>query len=745
MRLTLRTLLAYLDDILEPQDAAEISRKIEESKFATDLIHRIRNSTRRLRLGAPPVDAKGIGLDANTVSEYLDNIKKMRPEQIADFEKVCLESDVHLAEVASCHQILALVLGQPAEVDDDMRARMYRLGTGELPAEQAAPPAAPSPEPSAVPAPLLLDTEDRRESPLTAPRATLSGGAKPDYRQVGKKVPVQSLAITLVCGFLLAVVALRAMGPFGSAHPVWRLLSGRGEAVVAEQTDRGERPESPTAESGVSPSRDEEAGEKPIVEPSESTPVPPTVDETGTPTARSSGETAGPVVAVPSAEAALPPALPPAEAPAPGAEMAAAETASPLPPAPADEADTAPSPSAPERLSVGRYISEEQVLAQLDNESGSWFRLATDAPLSRGQQLLALPTYRPQILLAPNLKITFAGEAGATAFEPFSSELATLQIDYGRALVVSADSNPAQVHLALADLEGVAGLSDPDSILAVEVVPFVPDGLDPVATPHRAAVRLVAVSGQVSWAEGTAEQTITAGESLVLGLDGSPRRDPAGPLPTWIEGTDASDIELRASRELRRHLALVRPLNLSLLERTEFRQEEVRALAARCLASLDVFDPTLKALDDPAQRSYWPAHFDALRKAVNRHSEAAERVLADLQKSYGDDGRALFRLLWGFTPEQLESGADRELVRHLEHPTMIGRVLAIENLRRITDKTMLFNAWLPPSQEKSKIIKWQKAAEEGSIRYPKTPPAPPKPAPAPTGGGSPAKPARAAS
>ena len=96
MRLTLRTLLAWLDDTLSPAEVREIGNQVAESPFAQELKGRIQLVTRQRRLTIPPTDGPN-ATDPNLVAAYLDN--ELAPEHVADFEKLCLTSDVNLAEV----------------------------------------------------------------------------------------------------------------------------------------------------------------------------------------------------------------------------------------------------------------------------------------------------------------------------------------------------------------------------------------------------------------------------------------------------------------------------------------------------------------------------------------------------------------------------------------------------------------------------------------------------------------------
>ena len=135
MRLTLRTLLAWLDDTLSAAQVREIGKQVNESPVAKELVERIHRVTRQRRLTVPP--SKGPeGVDPNVVAAYLDN--ELDPDAVAELEKKCLTSDLHLAEVASAHQILSLI-GQKAKVPAEARQRMYHLIKGREAVRSQAP------------------------------------------------------------------------------------------------------------------------------------------------------------------------------------------------------------------------------------------------------------------------------------------------------------------------------------------------------------------------------------------------------------------------------------------------------------------------------------------------------------------------------------------------------------------------------------------------------------------------------
>jgi hypothetical protein len=344
--------------------------------------------------------------------------------------------------------------------------------------------------------------------------------------------------------------------------------------------------------------------------------------------------------------------------------------------------------------------------------------MAPDSPLLTGQRIISLPTYRPQMLLSPNIKVTLAGESHLEVGQTKVEAAPLLKIESGRAIIVPLGEPEVAVRLESAGRTGSVMFADADSVMAVDVMKYLPPGQHPELDPATGIIQLFALSGQIAWREeGKEEFVVGAGQVLTMEGAGAPALFEAGELPAWVAGNDLADIDRLASTELRQNLATDRPLSLSLLERTEHRQVEVRSLACRSLCSLDMFDAAINALDGPGLRSYWFAQFDAIQGAMGRNSESAIKLQRSLEKLTGDDAGLMYELFCGFNADQLAAGGAKELVDALEHERVSTRVLAYENLRRITDKTQLFRPEQPPAQQKGEVMKWRRNLDAGAIVY----------------------------
>ena len=123
MRLTLRIILSYLNQVLGPEDSRTIESQIAQDPSTAQLIRRIQEAVRHTALQAGNRDIST--LDPNLVAEYLDN--DLSAEEVLDFEKICLESDGSLAEVASCYHTLTEVLSGVAPPEPHLRQRLCDL------------------------------------------------------------------------------------------------------------------------------------------------------------------------------------------------------------------------------------------------------------------------------------------------------------------------------------------------------------------------------------------------------------------------------------------------------------------------------------------------------------------------------------------------------------------------------------------------------------------------------------------
>jgi hypothetical protein len=132
MRLTLRTLLAYLNQSnLNLRAIERIEAKVRETPAAAKLIEDLKRIASDPEIAALPPDCEEGQKDANWVAEYLDNA--LPDYHVESFEKLAFDSSLLLSEICGCHEILsAICRNETTLAPAVLRQRAYEIGRTPL-------------------------------------------------------------------------------------------------------------------------------------------------------------------------------------------------------------------------------------------------------------------------------------------------------------------------------------------------------------------------------------------------------------------------------------------------------------------------------------------------------------------------------------------------------------------------------------------------------------------------------------
>lgn len=765
MRLTLRTLLAYLDDVLEPAQTKEIGAKISESSAAVSLVGHIRDVMRRRRLTAPELSGPGSGLDPNTVAEYLDNT--LPPESVADVEKVCLESDVHLAEVAACHQILTLVLGEPVEISFESRERMYALGpmgahqyagAGET-GFQAGGNGHSQPSSSSVP-----------QKPALA--ATIPDYLKP--RPLWKRI-LPYAAIALVAGAWLGLLAfdpslvpsyLGGRGdtaqtpPDGSDETLalvepeakdvenaaalnTREAEQSARPVPAPQTESDAAAEAPAEPVRIDPPPppDEVADDRPILadEPPVNIFVPPLPEESGL----NSDQVAVVEDRIPPSSAVPLPGKQTDEQPRVNVQPAAA--------GPTEPPQTAPRPAVPARqFPRVEYTSLTGVLLNHSSDSDEWRALPHRSIIHEGERIACPEPFDADLQVGEDglVRAALRGGTAVKLLGPSQAGSFGFGLEEGRLVLenekVEDDDGESQrvamgiqVQGELWQLELMTG----DTVCGLEIVPQQPDQFEQEALKNAYTGGVYVLSGSVRFADGSGRVHMI-GEKSWFSLTPQDREALADPeipatysplltIPQWLVSDDQS-----VSAIMRRYASLFeeefnrdQPVGLTIPAIIQSPRPKISELAVKCLALTDNYEALVLALARADHEEARLAAIVGLRRWLPTAPENKDALKEAVQKRFHpEQADIVYELLWGYDEDDLMRTEplptpSMRLVEWLGHNHIAVRELAFYHIYRLTGRKYDYRPLSSPAHRDRAIERWQsELAGSGALLGPNQPP-----------------------
>lgn len=697
MRLTLRTLLAWLDGVLPATEQDELAAKVASSPIAPKLVDRIRAAMARPGLVAPRPDGRGLADDPNTIAEFLDNV--LPAERLETFERVCIDSDMHLAEAADCHATLAELARDPAAVmplDRRLRKRLLeevaRGGRGEEPVE-------PQQRPHEDSAATVAALKDAIAANRSVTRGVAAG--QPAGRRGASWAAWLSAGVALL--LLVGLVGLLARSLLVSPTRGREVAAARQREIPPAVGPAAPVPEAPPAPAGS-------AVEESAVAPAdrEGAPMPPAPDVPAAAAAPSSppatNPAALPVAAVPGVEPPEVPA-PPQPNPPPTLPLPVMELAEPEPAGPADE--VAPPGAAPPAAGVppGAVAEGGVVLHRVgEDRAARWETLVGGDPLEPVEEF-AVPAHSFPRVTRTKGELSIRLHPGTLAALVTDADgTPRLEVVFGRA-VAWTEAAESKLGITAGGLSGVVSLGK-GKPLGIAVDLLREPGTDPTVVPPGRTVLLHATGG-IAW-----RQTEVDGgppgrplEGIDLEHDLPPRSElvwtsaepgaarvaPVGRSPDWM-GRQVAEARLdqRAGAEVASRLAAADrdAAEETLAAMTDDRQPEHRMAAAATLALLGDYEPAVALLcDDSAERRLRDGQWTTLEAATIQQALArGANAAAKLREAFaarGPAGRAdeLFLLARGLSAGEREAGGALALVDALaaEQPLVVRRY-AFKNL-----------------------------------------------------------------
>ena len=709
MRLTLRTMLAYLDDMLEPYQTKQIGQKIQESPVAGVLVSRIREVMRRRRLSAPDVSGSHIGIDSNIVAQYLDNT--LPPEQVADVERVLLSSDELLAEVAACHQVLTLILGEPCEVSAHSRERLYALGpvsaSDQLRVDDSSATATTSASDNG--AGIAAGIAAAVAVPSTAAGVQLvRPGSSHEIPEYLRPSPFSKVAGPTI---VIAVIAVACVGTFLSdpsflkgVNQAQRELA-KNSRGASNSTVREGLPSTTVSEAdGVPMTNDANAVNTTATTRLDPAPPPDAADDSKM---------------VPAATATIN---------SPGAATVAVKPKSVVP-GPSDPVPPAPAPVNPKPVVAlpavpVQLVSNEGVLLRFSDVDQHWFLAPKQSVLKSGEPLACLEPYEAVLSFDQGtVRATVLGDSALRVLEATDLAATGLEVRHGRVLFQGSRQD-GQQPLALAVVIGQdiwkLELLTPQTVCALEVLPTPSTGFEKVREPNRYSGVLYVLAGTVKWTSALgASQDVAERTGLPLSSDqAAANKQTAVSFPTAPDWTDPAKRKLAPLRRyallFEKEFALDQPADPSMQALIQHTNSKISELAVRGLALTQSYSAVTQALAVcPHEEGRFAAR-DGLYEWLPLGADHGALLKKELETHYPPaDVEMMYRLLWGYTRED---GRDKltshQLVGLLHNNHVVVRELADFWIERLIGRKTEYRATNLPAQRESQIRRIEKLIED---------------------------------